>query len=631
MEKHHIAKYQDLIRKSTKNIDRYWDAVNKDLSLNWFKDYSYVVDSSKGVEKSKWFVDGKCNIISNAIDRHLNESADKLAFIFENEKGEVRSFTYAEIDYHISALALALKSHGIAKGDIVGIYLPVIPEAIFSILACSKIGVVHNTIFSGHGEEALASRLNESRAKLLITVNEMERKGSKINLKKNWLFALGREELRGIIVVDQNENNTESQKVVGYDNFVSKFLGHDCKTEVMNSEDPLFILYTSGTTGKPKAVIHTHGGFMIVSAQQACYVIDMKKEDILFWYADIGWITGQTWTIYGSTIAGSTSVLYDGMLTYPVPDQWCKVIQKYNVSIFGASPTAIRLFMRDNNNFNYIDSYDFHSLRILATTGEPINKEAWIWYYNNVGKGEIPLINLSGGTEIGGAILSTTFLECMKPCSVGFPIPGFDASVFDDGGNETKNGILVIKKPWPSMTRGLVNDYDKFIKDYWSRYKNTWFHGDTVEIDSDGYWYITGRIDDVIKVSGHRLGSNEIENILMSNELVSEAIAVGIPDDIKGEAIACFIIPKKESINEKLLSSVLVSLLEKKIGKYARPKYIRFVKDLPRTKSGKLVRRLVRLMILKMEIPDKDLLLIDNPESVRNTSINSSSKIQFWH
>ena len=619
MKKHGFKKYQDLIKKSIENIGWYWDSVNEDLSLKWFEKYNAVFDSGEGIERTKWFIDGKCNIISNAIDRHLNEDPEKIAFIFENEKGQTKSFSYAEVDYHISALALALKSEGIKKRDVVGIYLPMIPEAIFAILACSKIGAVHNTIFSGFSSRAIATRLYDIETKILLTCNEIERRGNKINLQDNWSFALEQSKLSKIIVVDQKEqNNNKSGKLIDYQNFVSKFLGHKCNTEIMNSEDPLFILYTSGTTGKPKAVLHTHGGFMLVSGQQTHYIIDMKKDDVLFWYADIGWITGQTWAVYGSLITGGTSLFYDGILTYPTPDRWCKVIKKHNVSIFGIAPTSIRLFMRDNNKFTYIDSYDFRTLRILTTTGEPINREAWIWYFNKVGKGRCPLINLSGGTEIGGAILSTTFLEYMKPCSVGFPIPGFDASVFDDLGNESTNGFLVIKKPWPSMTRGLPNGSDKFIENYWSRYKNIWFHGDMIEIDSDGYWYITGRIDDVIKVSGHRFGSNEIENILMSNEFVSEAIVVGIPDEIRGESIVCYIVPIDNSIDTKGLSDQLIKLIEKNIGKFAKPKQIRFVKDLPRTKTGKLLRRLIKLTVLNIEISDKDLSLVENPESIKN-------------
>jgi acetyl-CoA synthetase len=617
MKKHGLLSYSDLVRKSTENIGWYWDSVNKDLGLKWFTPYCSVFDSSNGIERTRWFIDGKCNIVSNAVDRHLDDGKDRIAYIFENEAGQIRQFSYAEIDYNISALALALKSQGIEKGDVVGIYLPMIPEAIFSILACSKIGAVHNTIFTGFGPESVATRLDDSKAKILVTSNYMIRRGNRINLGKNWKFALEKKDISKIIVIDESEpRDTIDTKVVSYDDFVLNFLEHRCETESMNSEDPLFILHTSGTTGKPKAVIHTHGGFMIVAAQQASYLVDMKENDILFWYADPGWITGQTWVVYGSPIAGGTSLLYDGILTHPTPDNWCKIIEKHNVTIFGVAPTAIRLFMRDNSIYNYVDNYNFHSLRILTTTGEPINEDAWVWYYNKVGKKRLPIINLSGGTEIGGAILATTFVEPFKPSSVGFPIPGFSASILNDNGNDTNIGYLVIKKPWPSMTRGLLNDNERFVQIYWSKFKNVWFHGDLVEFDSEGYWYITGRIDDIIKVSGHRLGSNEIESILMSNKDVSEAIAVGVPDDIYGESIICYIIPKYVSVDEKLLGNELNLLIEKKLGKFARAKYFKFVKDLPRTKSGKLVRRLVKLKALKHHITDKDLSVVDNPESI---------------
>ena len=620
IKKHGLLSYRDLVRKSTENIAWYWDCVNKDLGLKWFSPYSSIFDSSNGIERTRWFIDGKCNIVSNAVDRHLKDDKDRVAYIFENERGQIRQFSYAEIDYHISALALALKSQGIEKGDVVGIYLPMIPEAIFSILACSKIGAIHNTIFTGFGPESLVTRLDNSKGKILITSNYMIRRGNRLNLEKNWKFALKKKDITKIIVTDENGpiDTFDTKKVVSYGDFVLNFLDHRCDTEIMNSEDPLFILYTSGTTGKPKAVIHTHAGFMIVAAQQASYLIDMKKNDVLFWYADPGWITGQTWVVYGSSIAGGTSLLYDGILTHPTPDQWCKIIEKHNVTIFGVAPTAIRLFMRDNSIFSYVDNYNFPSLRTLTTTGEPINERAWVWYYNKVGKTKLPIINLSGGTEIGGAILATTFLEPLKPSSVGFPIPGFSASILDDNAYESNIGYLVIKKPWPSMTRGLLNDNERFFQIYWSKFKNVWFHGDFVELDSDGYWYITGRIDDVIKISGHRLGSNEIESILMSNKDVSEAIAIGVPDEIYGESIVCYIIPKYDSVNEKVLGDELNLLIEKKLGKFARAKYFKFVKDIPRTKSGKLVRRLVRLKELKNVITDMDLSVVDNPESIRD-------------
>lgn len=622
MIKNNILEYKDLLKKSVENINWYWDSVNEDLGLEWFENYTQTYDSSKkGIQKTDWFIGGKCNIISNAIDRHLKTQPDKIAFIFENEEGKTRKISYRELDYHVSALALALKNEGIKKGDVVGIYLPMVPEAIFSIFACSKIGAIHNTIFSGFSKDALVTRLDDSKAKILITINQMERRGKKIDLQENWYSVIEKPAISKIVLVDgkqvQLHLDSVIEKLIDYKTFVSNYYERYCETEVMTPSDPLFILYTSGTTGKPKAVVHSHGGFMIVSAQQTHYVIDMKKEDVLFWYADIGWITGQTWVVYGSTIIGGTSVIYDGILSYPKHDRWCDIIEKYNVSIFGIAPTAIRLFMKDNENGNYIDNHKFHKLRVLTTTGEAINQEAWTWYHNKVGRRKCPIINLSGGTEIGGAILSTTVLDTSKPCSIGFPIPGFDAAIFDDYGKETKNGYLVIRKPWPSMTIGLLNDWDRFIDTYWSKYQNNWFHGDIASIDGDGYWYIKGRADDVIKISGHRIESNEIESILMSHSSVAEAVVVGIPDAITGEAIACYVVlNNKNKIPNDRLNNELFELIENNLGRFAKPKYVTFVNDLPKTRTGKLVRRLVKQKALNSYISETDLSAIENPESL---------------
>jgi acetyl-CoA synthetase len=389
----------------------------------------------------------------------------------------------------------------------------------------------------------------------------------------------------------------------------------------MDSEDPLFILYTSGTTGKPKGTLHVHAGFMIVAAQQTAYLIDMKPTDTLFWYADIGWITGQTWVVYGSPIIGGTALIYDNALDYPEVDTWCKLICKHKVSIFGAAPTAIRLFMKNNIA---IDNYNLSSLRILATTGETINKEAWIWYFENVGKKLCPVINLSGGTEIGGAIISALPVIPLKPCTVGLPIPGFDADVLDDEGNRVKKGYLVIKKPWPSMTRGLLNDWKKFIETYWSKYKDIWYHGDLAFIDSDGLWYILGRVDDVIKTSGHRIGSAEIEAAATSHRAVAEAIAIGIPDEVKGQSIVVYIILKREYFdkgNDSNLKNEIMQTVEDVIGRFARPEQIKFVSDMPKTLTGKIMRRLIRE---KKAINDddngknlvKDLTAVENPASL---------------
>jgi acetyl-CoA synthetase len=442
---------------------------------------------------------------------------------------------------------------------------------------------------------------------MLITANKMQRRSVSIDLRKQWMPLLKNTDISKIIVVEENEELEKnrslelkgSSRVFNYKNFIknSRLQGEQCKTESMDPEDSLFILYTSGTTGKPKGTIQTHGGFMIVAAQQTAYLIDMKTNDVLFWYADFGWITGLTWVVYGSSIIGGTALVYDDALDYPELDAWCKLISKHNVTIFGVAPTAIRLFMKNDIS---LDSYSFSSLRILATTGEVIDEVAWRWYFENVGKKQCPIINLSGGTEIGGAIVSCVPLMPPKPCTVGFPVPDFDADIFDDEGRSAKRGYLVIKKAWPSMTRGILKNHEKFNELYWSKYKNIWYHGDVVYIDSDGFWYIVGRADDVIKVSGHRIGSIEIEAAITAHPAVAEAMVIGVPDSLKGQSIVAHVILKKEYENctrngEGIirLRREIIKCVENGIGRSASPREIRFVYDLPRTPTGKTIRKMV--------------------------------------
>jgi acetyl-CoA synthetase len=621
MIKHGITDYSCLLKKSNENIEWYWNTINDDLNLEWCKKYDRVYDSSNGIPWTRWFINGKCNIIANVIDKHAKNQPDKIAYIFENEGGNTRKVSYRELEAEVKVVACALRNRGIKKGDVVAIYLPMVPEAFFSIFACSKIGAVHTTIFSGLSGQSLQSRLRDSNAKMLITSYKMHRRSNEINLKRQWMHATKNTNVSTIIVVgeDDREDDCNNNKIISYDEFVkeSRSKGERCDTEIMDSEDPLFILYTSGTTGEPKGTIQVHGGFTVVAAQQTTFLIDMKPTDTLFWYADIGWITGQTWVIYGSPIVGGSALIYDGALDYPTPDTWCELIDKHKITIFGAPPTAIRIFIKNNISIN---KYNFSSLRILAMTGEPINKEAWIWYFENVGRKRCPIINLSGGTEIGGAIVSALPIMSLKPCTVGYPIPGFDADVFDDSGKHTNKGCLVIKKPWPSMTRGILNDQDRFIETYWSKYRDTWDHGDLVFVDSDGLWYIQGRTDDIIKVSGHRIGPAEVEAAIISHPAIAEAVVIGIPDKIKGQAIAIYAIlktkqPSVDTINNDILKNEIIKTVEDAIGKFARPKQIKFVADLPKTRTGKLVRRLIRAKVSNT-IEDQDISMIENPASL---------------
>jgi acetyl-CoA synthetase len=598
MGKHGISDWRQLVEKANGDISWYWDAVNEDLGIEWFQKYDRTLDSSAGIPWTKWFINGKCNIVANAIDRHAKSQPDKVAYIFANES-DSKKITYRELDKHVSRLAGALVQAGVKKGDVVAIYMPMIPEAFYAIFACSKIGAVHTTIFSGFSAQALRSRLIDSKAKLLITADTVRRRGKEIHLAGQWQKAVQGTRVSRVVTVGRD-----------YDDFVRN--APRAETAVMDAEDPLFILYTSGTTGEPKGTLQVHGGFTTVAAQQAAYLIDMKHDDVLFWYADIGWITGQVWVVYGSSIIGATALVYDEALDYPGADTWCRLIEDHKVSIFGAAPTAIRLFMKNNVQ---VGSYDFSSLRVLAATGEPINAEAWQWYFENVGKKRCPVINLSGGTEIGGAILSALPAMPLKQCTVGCQIPGFDADVFDDSGNKVSEGYLVIKKPWPSMTRGLLNNPDRFIQTYWSKYKGVWYHGDIVLVDSDGLWYMRGRADDVIKVAGHRIGTAEVEAAAASHPTVAEAVAVGRPDELKGEAIVvCVVI--KDGHKADNLKEEIVRRVEESIGKFARPEEVRIVAELPKTRTGKLVRRLVRAKIAGENIASQDLTTVENPWSL---------------
>ncbi|HEX2013681.1 MAG TPA: AMP-binding protein, partial [Nitrososphaera sp.] len=580
---------------------------NEDLGIEWFKCYEKVFDSSAGMPWTKWFIEGKCNIVANAIDKHAREQPDKVAYIFANEFGS-KSVTYRELDLRVSSLAGALANAGIGKGDVVGIYLPMIAEAFYSIFACSKLGAIATPIFSGFSSHALRSRLVDSGAKLLITADTARRRGKDVDLKGQWLKAVQGTGVSRVITTGDG-----SGAAIGYTDFVKT--GSRVETQVMDSEDPLFILYTSGTTGDPKGTLQAHGGFTLVAAQQAAYLVDMKPEDTIFWYADIGWITGQVWVVYGSAIIGGTSLVYEDALDHPDADSWCKLIQDCKVSIFGAAPTAIRLFMKGDVQTS---RYDFSSLRILAATGEPINREAWDWYFENVGQKRCPVINLSGGTEIGGAIVSALPVMPLKPCTVGCPIPGFDADVFDEAGKsiEKGEGYLVIKKPWPSMTRGLLNDSARFIDTYWSRYENAWYHGDIVLVDSAGLWYMRGRADDVIKVSGHRIGAAEIEAAVASHPSVAEAVAVGIPDDLKGESIVVCVVVKDGHRADNSLKGEIIQKVEESIGRFALPQEVRMVSELPRTRTGKLIRRLVRVKIAGEDLGAQDLSAVENPGSL---------------
>ena len=610
MKKHNISSLDELSIKSKNNLEWFWESVDKDIGIIWDEPYTKTLDISNGIAWSKWFVNGKTNMYKSSVEKFTKQTPNKIAYHFISENGIETKLSYCELNSKVSKLANGLKSLGVKKGDIIAIYLPMIEEAIVSILAAAKIGAIQTIIFSGYSSESLQIRLQDCHAKILLTSDGFNRKGKDVSQKTTIESAIIDTDIEKIIMVsymgiDQYE---KSEKIQFYDELLSN-QSDSCDTEIMDSEDPLFILYTSGTTGKPKGVIHTHGGFSVFAGHQASYLVDIHQNDTLFWPADVGWITGLVWNVYGLLIMGASAIIYDGALDYPTEDRIWQILSKHNATIFGISPTAVRLFKK--NNAQPLKKHSLDKLRNIPTTGEPLDEDSWRWLFEKVGNKKIPIMNLSGGTEIGGAMLSVFPGMKLKPSTVGIPVPGMNLDIVDDNRNSVreKNGYLVIKSPWPAMTRGLLNDNDRYIKTYWSKFENTWFHGDYVLADEDGLWYMQGRTDDVINVSGHRMSTAEIEHTVISHKKISDAASISIPDELTGEAIVVFFVAENQ--NEINFESEIADHICTKIGKIAKPKYIFQLSDLPKTRTGKIMRRLLKSKLIGMELGD--LSSLENP------------------
>jgi len=610
MSKHKILSLNELIHRANQNLEWFWKEIDRDIGIVWDVPYKKILDTSNGIPWSTWFIGGKINIYNSSVEKFAKKDPNKIAYHFVSEDGTTSQITYLELELKIGKLANALKKLGVRKGDVVAIYLPMIEEAILAILASAKIGAIQTVIFSGYSSESLQIRLQDCKAKVLFVCDGFQRRGKLISQKQIINKAIKDTKIEKVIVIPYKgvDKCNEFEKFIFYESIMSSE-NSICPTEIMNSEDPLFILYTSGTTGKPKGVIHVHGGFSVFSGYQAAYLIDTHENDVVFWPADIGWITGLVWNVYGLLIMGANAVIYDGALDYPNFDRIWNVLEDYKVTIFGISPTAVRLFKK--NNIEPLKFHNLEKIKNIPTTGEPLDEDSWWWLFEKVGNRKIPIMNLSGGTEIGGAMLSVFPGMNLKPSTVGIPCPGMNLDVFDDNGKSIlqKNGYLVIKSPWPAMTRGLLNDEDRYLENYWSRFENIWFHGDYVFVDDDGLWYMRGRTDDVINVSGHRMSTIEIEHALITHDKISDAASISIPDEITGEAIVIFFVPKNKS--ETILGTQISDYISEKIGKIARPKAVYQISDLPKTRTGKIMRRLLKAKLL--ELPLGDLSSLENP------------------
>ena len=593
-----LKDWDALAEKAGKDLEGFW--ADEARELEWFKQWDQVLDDSNK-PFFKWFVGAKTNIVHNAIDRHLKtHRKNQLALMWESEDGKIeRTFSYYAMNREVSRMANIIKSMGIQKGERVTIYMGRVPEIVFAMLACAKIGAIHSVVFGGFSVDSLQGRIDDSQSKLVITCDGSFQNGKIVELKNIVDESIKRcPSVENVIVVKRTGQPVvmEAGRDHWYHDLCSLPIANGkCATEVLDAEDPLFILYTSGSTGKPKAILHTHGGYMVGTYSTLKYVFDVKDEDRWWCTADPGWITGHSYIVYGPMIAGATSMLFEGGPTFPYPNRWWQVVEKYGVTIFYTAPTAIRGLMRFGEAWP--NKHDLSSLRLLGSVGEPINPEAWKWYFRVIGKDKCPIMDTWWQTETGNFMITPTPVVPLKPGSGTRPFFGQEAEIVDEQGNpvpDNTEGYLTLKNPWPAMLRTIYGDDERYVKQYWSKYPGRYTTGDSAKRDSDGYYWIIGRVDDVIKVSGHRLGTAEVESALVSHPAVAEAAAIGLPHEVKGQAIFTFVLLRSGFTGSPELAEELRQHVSKHMGPIARPEDVKFVDKLPKTRSGKIMRRVLK-------------------------------------
>jgi acetyl-CoA synthetase len=613
-----MASFAELTARSVDDPEWFWDAVVRFLDIRFETPYRDVLDVSDGVPWARWFRGGELNLAITCVDRQADdpEWAGRPAVVWEGEEGTVRTVTWSELRATTDRIAAGLAARGVGAGDAVGLFLPMIPETVAALFAVAKLGAIFLPIFSGYGADAVAIRLEDAGAVALVTADGFVRRGKTIAMKETADAAVARVPSVHTVVVVPRLHRGDVPMTDGRDVTLDELIAGRADrfdAVAVDSEHPLFVAYTSGTTGRPKGAVHVHGGFLAKIAEEVVFQMDLRAGERLFWLTDIGWIMGP-WEIVGTLAGRGTLVLYDGAPDQPGPDRLWDLVERQRVDILGASPTLVRALMAHGDE--PVRAHDLSSLRVLGSTGEPWNEAPWQWYFDVVGGRRCPVINISGGTEVGACFLSPHVVQPLSPCSLGGPSLGMAVDVFDDAGHSVRGdvGELVCTKPWPGMTRGLWRDPERYLETYWSRYPGVWWHGDFASVSDDGQWFLHGRSDDTIKVAGKRLGPAEVETVLVAHPAVIEAAAIGVPDDVKGEALWAYVVLAPDVRADDALRDGLCALVAEHLGPSFRPAQIRFTAALPKTRSAKILRRAIRSVVTGA--PPGDLSGLEDPDAL---------------